>query len=151
MQWPVAMNQNGNHPLFPRLEDGSRDIDHERTKDWIQTWLDMEKLPATGKAKAIGVSNCSAPWIADLITKAKITPAVNQIENHPYLPQDDVLAECKKHGILVEAYSPLGSSDSPLLEHATVKKIAEKHAVNPTTVLLSFGGKSQGKWLCGRD
>jgi glycerol 2-dehydrogenase (NADP+) len=137
------MNQNGNHPLFPRLPDGSRDIDQERTKNWIDTWHDMEALLGTGKAKAIGMSNCSAPFLKELVKQAKVIPAVDQIENHPYLPQEDIVELAKQHGIVVTAYSPLGSSDSPLLEHAAVKEIAEKHGVSATTVLLSYGGASR--------
>ena len=135
------MNPNGNHPLFPRLPDGGRDIDHERTTKWIDTYHDMEKLLDSGKVRAIGVSNVSAPRLAQLCKEAKVIPAVDQIESHPYLPQDDIVAEAKKHGILITAYSPLGSSESPLLEHPVVKKVAERHGVSATSVLLSWGGE----------
>jgi diketogulonate reductase-like aldo/keto reductase len=55
MHWPVAMNPNGNHPIFPMMADGSRDEDFSRNH--VDTYLDMEKLLETGKVKAIGVAN----------------------------------------------------------------------------------------------
>ena len=75
------MNENGNDPKFPKLPDGSRDL----AKDWsyTQTWKEMEKLPQTGKARAIGVANHSVPYLEELLKGAKIVPAVNQIELHP--------------------------------------------------------------------
>jgi glycerol 2-dehydrogenase (NADP+) len=51
--WPVPLNPNGNHPLFPKLPDGSRDKDTEWS--YIQTWKEMEKLVATGKVKAVSI------------------------------------------------------------------------------------------------
>lgn len=55
VHWPVPMNPNGNDPLFPKLPDGSRDLDHEWSH--VETWKKMESLLKTGKVKAIGVSN----------------------------------------------------------------------------------------------
>ncbi|KAF2093239.1 Aldo/keto reductase [Rhizodiscina lignyota] len=136
MHWPVPMNQNGNHPLFPKHPDGSRDLD----SDWsyIQTWKLMEKLPATGKAKAIGVANHSVPYLEGLLKEAEITPAVNQIENHPYLPQQEVVDFCTAKGIHVTAYSPFGSTGGPLFQEEGVQEVAKKHNVGPGTVLLSY-------------
>ena len=140
MHWPVAMNGNGSHKLFPKHPDGSRDLDLERKH--YQTWKDMEKLPATGKAKAIGVCNYSVKFLEELLKEASTPPAVNQIENHPYLPQEDIVEFCQKNGIVVTAYSPFGSSGTPLFEEDAVKTIAEKHSVSPGAVLLSYGGES---------
>lgn len=58
----------------------------------------MEKLTATGKARAIGVCNYSVKYLQELLRHATIMPAVNQIENHPYLPQADVVWFCKARG-----------------------------------------------------
>lgn len=57
IHWPVPMNPNGNDPLFPKLPDGSRDLDREWSH--VDTWKGMEGLLKTGKVKAIGVSNVS--------------------------------------------------------------------------------------------
>lgn len=91
-----------------------------------------------GDKKAIGVSNHSVPFLTKLLKETTVVPAVNQIENHPLLPQDDVVALCKKEGIVVTAYSPLGSSGGPLLTEEKVLKVAEKHGVSAGTVLLNY-------------
>ncbi|KAI7672542.1 Aldo/keto reductase [Hortaea werneckii] len=82
MHWPVPMNPNGNHPMIPKLPDGSRDLD---MKEWnhIKTWKEMEKLLKTGKTKAIGVSNYSVKFLEELLPHCEVMPAANQIENHP--------------------------------------------------------------------
>ena len=98
----------------------------------------MEKLLKTGKTKAIGVSNYSKKFLEELLPHCEVTPAVNQIENHPYLPQQDIADFCKEKGILIEAYSPLGSTGSPLFQEEGVQEVAKKHNVGPGTVLLSY-------------
>lgn len=142
MHWPVPMNREGNHPLLPTLPDGSRDLDKEWS--YTQTWHEMEKLLKTGKVKAIGVSNFSVKFLENLLKEAKVVPAVNQIENHPYLPEQDIVDFCKSKGILVEAYSPLGSTGSPLFEEEGVQRVAEKYGVGPGTVLINYQGMFSG-------
>ncbi|KAF2498064.1 Aldo/keto reductase [Lophium mytilinum] len=136
VHWPVPMNPKGNHPLFPKFPDGSRDLDKSTTH--IDTWKSMEKLPETGKAKAIGVANYSVKFLEELLPTTTITPAVNQIENHPYLPQQEIVDFCKGKGIHITAYSPLGSTGSPLMKEEVVIEVAKKHSVEPGTVLLSY-------------
>ncbi|PPJ53622.1 hypothetical protein CBER1_00860 [Cercospora berteroae] len=136
VHWPVPMNANGNHPLFPKLEDGSRDLDREWSH--VSTWKSMEKLLKTGKVKAIGVSNYSVPFLEELLKEAEVVPAANQIENHPYLPQSEISEFCKEKGILVEAYSPLGSTGSPLFKEEGVQELAKKHNVGAGTILISY-------------
>lgn len=102
----------------------------------------MEKLVATGKVKAIGVCNYSARYLEQLLPHATIIPAVNQIENHPSLPQQEIVDLCKSKGIHVTAYSPLGSSGSPMLKEPKVLEVAEKKGVSAASVLLSYHGKS---------
>jgi len=101
----------------------------------------MEKVLKTGKAKAIGVANFSVKFLEELLPQASVVPAANQIENHPYLPQSDITDYCKEKGIHVTAYSPLGSTGSPLFEEEGVQEIAKKHDVKPGTVLLSYQGQ----------
>ncbi|KAI5781531.1 NADP-dependent oxidoreductase domain-containing protein [Geopyxis carbonaria] len=136
MHWPVALNPNGNHPNLPTKADGGRDI--EENWDFVKTWKAMEALVASGKVKAIGVSNFSVPFLTHLLANTDIVPAVNQIENHPLLPQNDIVELCRKHNILITAYSPLGSTGGPLLQDETVKKVAEKHNVGVGNVLLNY-------------
>lgn len=133
------MNPNGNHPMFPKLADGSRDLDREWSH--TDTWKEMEKLLKTGKTKAIGVSNYSVPFLRELLEKAEVSPAANQIENHPLLPQQEISDFCKEKGILVEAYSPLGSTGSPLFQDEVVQEVAKKYGVNPGSILISYQGQ----------
>lgn len=136
VHWPVAMNPNGNDDRFPKLPNGERDITWDH--DHVATWKQMEALVKTGKTKAVGVSNYSKVYLEKLLAKAEIVPAANQIENHPALPQDDLVDFCKSKGIHVMAYSPLGSTGSPLFQNESVKKVAEKKGVSPGTILLSY-------------
>jgi glycerol 2-dehydrogenase (NADP+) len=158
MHWPVPMNPKGkfnessqdastanecagNHPLFPKHEDGSRDIDTSITHQ--DTWKNLEKLIQShpDKVKAIGVANYSVKYLEKLLAHATIVPAVNQIENHPLCPQQEVVDFCKEKGIHITAYSPLGSTGSPLFKDEVVNEVAKKHSVGPAVVLLSYHRK----------
>ncbi|KAJ8098010.1 NADP-dependent oxidoreductase domain-containing protein [Lipomyces tetrasporus] len=138
VHWPSPLNPKGNHPLFPTLPDGSRD----RVKGWdfVKTWELVQKLPATGKTKAVGVSNFSTVNLEKLLTAptTKIVPAVNQVELHPYLPQHKLLAYAKAKGIHITAYSPLGSTNAPLQQEPAVQEIAARLGKSPTQVLISW-------------
>lgn len=136
MHWPVAMNPNGSDPRFPMLADGTRDILKDRSH--VDTYLEMEQLLKTGKVKAIGVANYSVKYLEDLLQRASVVPAVNQIENHPQCPQQDIVDYCRQKGIHVTAYSPLGSSGSPLMSFPDVVEVADKYGVSPACVLLSY-------------
>ncbi|RCI17102.1 hypothetical protein L249_1806 [Ophiocordyceps polyrhachis-furcata BCC 54312] len=136
IHWPVLMNPNGNDEKFPTLPDGSRDI----IRGWnhVEAWKQMEALLATGKVKAIGVCNYSKKYMEELLAQCTVVPAINQIENHPSLPQQDVVDFCKSKGIHIVAYSPLGSTGSPLMSAEPVVEIARKKGVSAGTVLLSY-------------
>lgn len=136
----LLMRHSGNDPKVPKLADGSRDLDLAWSH--VQTWGELEKLSSTGKAKAIGVANYSVPYMKQLLKSAKTVPAVNQIENHPYLPQQDIVDLCKENNIHITAYSPLGSSNSPLLQEPEVKSVAQRKGVSVATILLSYHGIS---------
>ena len=130
------MNPNGNHEKFPKLPDGSRDLVPERSH--VETYKDMEKLLETGKVRGIGVCNYSKPFLEKLLPQVKVVPAVNQIENHPLLPQEEIVDLCKANGIHVIAYSPLGSTGSPLMMDSRIVRLAREKGVTPSTILLSY-------------
>jgi len=98
----------------------------------------MEKLLATGKVKAIGVANYSVRYLEQLLPECTVIPAVNQIENHPSLPQQEIVDFCKAKGIHITAYSPLGSTGSPMMKEKAILEVAEKKGVTPASVLLSY-------------
>lgn len=82
----------------------------------------------------------SKRYLEQLLPHATVIPAVNQIENSPALPQQEIVDLCKEKGIHIMAYSPLGSTGGPLMQAEPVVKIAEKHGVKASTVLLSYHG-----------
>ncbi|KZT25670.1 Aldo/keto reductase [Neolentinus lepideus HHB14362 ss-1] len=131
MHWPAPMTKGG-----------KADKEH----DWLTTWKDMEKLflENPDKLKAIGVSNFSIKFLERLLNEAKVVPAVNQIELHPSCPQQELVDYCVSKGIVVTAYSPLGSDNSPLLANPVVKKIADKYSVAPANVLISLQANRKG-------
>ncbi|KAL9577022.1 MAG: hypothetical protein Q9212_006642 [Teloschistes hypoglaucus] len=115
-----------------------------------ETWTAMEKLVEKGLCKSIGISNFRGVLLMDLLRYAKIRPATLQIEHHPYLVQEGLVKYAQDEGIAVTAYSSFGpqsflemdmkqAKDAPLLlEHPTVKKIAESHKKTPAQVLLRW-------------
>lgn len=102
------------------------------------TWLEMEKIYATGDAKSIGVSNHLQHHLEKVLEVATIKPAANQIESHPYLVLDDLISFCKHHNIVCEAWSPLGSSKVPLLEESILNEIGNKYQKSPAQVVLRW-------------
>lgn len=136
----IADFVKGNDDKFPTLPDGTRDL--VLSQSHVQTYMDMEKLLGTGKTKAIGVANYSLKYLKELLAECSITPAVNQIENHVLLPQQGIVDFCRERSIHVTAYSPLGSSGSPLLQLPVIKQLAKCKNVSPAVILLSWHGKS---------
>ncbi|KIJ32167.1 hypothetical protein M422DRAFT_234290 [Sphaerobolus stellatus SS14] len=136
MHWPVPLNPNGNHPKFPTLPDGTRDVD----KGWsiVDTWKQMEKLYKAGKVKAIGVSNFSQLKLEELLPHVEVVPAVNQLEIHLYNPQHKLLEYMNSKGIVPQAFSPLGSTGSPLFTDETATELSKKYNVSVAAVLLGY-------------
>ncbi|ERS95053.1 uncharacterized protein SPSK_01878 [Sporothrix schenckii 1099-18] len=78
------------------------------TDEQIQSrWAELEAIQASGRAVSIGVSNFLQSHLEALLKTAKVVPAINQIEYHPYLQHGDLVAFHRKHGIAVSAYAPL--------------------------------------------
>lgn len=110
-----------------------------------ETWQAMEELIKAGLVKAIGVSNFTAPMLLDLLTCAKIIPAMNQIELHPYLQQESLVAFCRYKTLAVTSYSPLGSYGASkeehrplLLEDKVIDEIARNHKKSPAQILIRW-------------
>ena len=106
------------------------------TDKYHDTWRAMEEIYASGKAKAIGISNFHPQHIEDLMTTAKIKPMINQIELHPNLNQQELVTYCQEQGIAITAYSPLGHGT--LLENDVLKEIAKKHHKTVAQVILRW-------------
>lgn len=114
-----------------------------------ETWAEFEDCCKKGLCKSIGVSNFGVQLLLDLFTYCKIRPAVNQIEIHPYFAQVDLVKFCQDQGIVVEAYSPLGSFGTSegrewkdnILEDKVIKELSEKHKKSPGQIVLNWGVK----------
>lgn len=145
IHFPVGLKKVGDE-LFPE-KDGkilTTDI------DYVDVWKGMEALKATGKVKSIGVSNFTIEQLERLLSVAKIPPAVNQVELHPYLVQSDLIEYCKSKNIALTAYSAFGSPGRPLeyqredmdpmtlLQDPVVGDVAKKHKRTPAQVLLRY-------------
>ena len=101
-----------------------------------ETWRAMIKLWRQGKARAIGVSNYSIRELNELIDKSDIVPAVNQVEFHPFLYQEELLRFCKNNNIQLEAYSPL--TRGKRLNHPNILELAKKYNKTPAQVLIRW-------------
>ncbi|KZT70056.1 Aldo/keto reductase [Daedalea quercina L-15889] len=130
MHWPCPMKAGG----------------PDRSLNWLDTWKGMEAVfrAHPDKVRAIGVSNISAPYLEELLAVASVVPAVNQLESHPSLTQEELVQLCRSKGIVVTAYSPLGSDNAPLGEHPVVKEIAAAHGVTPHNILVSLHANRPG-------
>ncbi|KAG8799787.1 hypothetical protein FRC18_008184 [Serendipita sp. 400] len=91
-----------------------------------------------GKVRTIGVSNFSVKTLEILLPHVKVVPAVNQIEMNPCLPNDEVFEYCKKKGIAVTAYTPMGRPDAPFYTSPIFLSISEKYNAAVGQILLSW-------------
>jgi len=121
----------------PRDASGSPIYDEGVTL--LDTWNAMERLVENGACKAIGVSNFTLEQTEEIFRSARIKPAVLQVEAHPYWPQWDLLDFCKKHGIVMLAFAPLGHAIEPrLLDDPVVTRVARTVGQAPSQVLLAW-------------
>jgi alcohol dehydrogenase (NADP+) len=142
IHWPVALRHGTVLPLGPEDFLPLSEVPLE------STWEAMLRVSEKGLARQVGVSNFSKRKIEKVKSATGRTPAVNQIELHPYLQQNELLAACKELGVAVTAYSPLGSPDSAamlgreddvlLTEHPAIVRIAEAHEATPAQVLIAW-------------
>ncbi|SPO27294.1 related to 2,5-diketo-D-gluconic acid reductase [Ustilago trichophora] len=98
-------------------------------------WEALKELQSEGKAVTIGVSNYGVKHLQELIDRNE-KPAVNQIELHPWCQQRPIVEFCKKHNIVLQAYCPIVRGQHA--DDADVKKIADKHKVDWSQVLLRW-------------
>lgn len=142
IHWPVALTKG---TPFPESADQMIPLDRLPI---AETWRGMEQAVDDGLCRYLGVSNFSIAKLADLHERARIRPAVDQVEMHPYLPQRELVEWCRQHGVVVTAYSPLGSPDRPqnlkqkdeprLLDDPAVAAIAERHGATAGQVLIAW-------------
>jgi 2,5-diketo-D-gluconate reductase A len=104
--------------------------------DFVSTWQTLEEFYRQGRARSIGLSNFQPRHIRRIQQECTITPAVNQIEIHPFFTQDDVRGFCTEHEIAVEAWSPI--AQGLVLDDPTIVSIAEQVGKTPAQVVLRW-------------
>ena len=142
IHWPVALRHGVSLP------SGPGDFVPLAEAPLESTWEAMLQLRERGLARQVGVSNFSRGQITRVRDATGDTPAVNQVELHPYMQQDALLRACGELGVAVTAYSPLGSPDSAafmgrrddvvLTQHPAIVAIAEAHGATPGQVLIAW-------------
>ncbi|KAL4888300.1 NADP-dependent oxidoreductase domain-containing protein [Aspergillus ambiguus] len=144
VHWPIAAEKETQEK--PKIgPDGKYVILKDLTENHEETWRSMEKLYEDKKARAIGVSNWTIPQLEQMLKFAKVKPHLNQIEIHPFLPNNELVDWCFKHDIMPEAYSPLGSQNQVpttgerVSENATLNEIAKKGGNTLAQVLIAWG------------
>ncbi|SHN88260.1 2,5-diketo-D-gluconate reductase A [Geodermatophilus obscurus] len=104
--------------------------------DYIETWKAMEEIYASGRCRAIGVSNFQTHHLRRLFSETEVRPAVNQIEVHPYLTQEELRAFDADHEIVTEAWSPI--AQGKVLDDPAIVAIAERLDRTPAQVVLRW-------------
>ena len=104
--------------------------------DFVSTWRTLEEFSHDGRARSIGVSNFQVAHLQRLVQECDVVPAVNQIEVHPYLCNEEVRAADTEHGILTEAWSPLAKGS--VLRDPIVAAIAGRTGRTPAQVVLRW-------------
>ena len=104
--------------------------------DFVSTWRTLEEFYRAGRARSIGVSNFQPHHLRRLHQETEVPPAVNQIEVHPFLTQDEVRGFCAEHGIAVEAWSPIGQG--LVLDNPVIGSIAKRVGKTPAQVVLRW-------------
>ncbi len=100
------------------------------------TWEAMEEILASGRARAIGVSNFMPEHLDALMETAKVTPCINQIEYHPGYMQEETVAACERYGIAVEAWSPLGCGG--LINNPLLLSLGEKYGKSAAQICIRW-------------
>ena len=111
----------------------------------LEAYRALETLLTDGKVRAIGVSNFMVDHLTTLLERATVVPAVNQIEVHPYFQQPEVQALGAEHGILTQAWSPIGGitfyrdgEHTSTLQDPVISRVAEAHGKSPAQVMLRW-------------
>lgn len=144
VHWPIAAERTDDYQVKIG-SDGKYIINKELTENPEPTWRAMEELYESKKARAIGVSNWTIEGLKKLQTFAKVKPTVNQIEIHPFLPNEELVKYCLDNDVLPEAYSPLGSQNQvpttgeKVRTNKTLNEVADRSGLTLAQVLLAWG------------
>ncbi len=116
---------------------------HQPLGDYYSSWRAMQTLYGEGSIKAIGVSNFYPDRLMDLIQHNDVTPAVNQIETHPFFQRTADQQFMREHGVQIESWGPFAEGKNDLFTNPTLTEIGEAHGRSVAQVVL--------RWLIQRD
>lgn len=152
IHFPIAQKYVDPEERYPPsiVNDKEKNVAYFQNTPISETWAALEECVEEGLCKNIGISNFNAGLIRDLLTYAKIRPAVLQIEHHPYLTQEALVKYVQSENIAITAYSTFGpqsfiemnhpavNQQVLVLEHPTVQNIAKAHSRTPAQVILRW-------------
>lgn len=111
---------------------------HWPADGWQQAWDDLQEIYASGRAKAIGVSNFQKHHIDELLANSDVLPAVNQIESSPQFTNHELIGQLRSKGIVAEAWSPLGGTGGNLLGSPVLAEIGAKYGKSAAQVVIRW-------------
>ena len=111
---------------------------HQQFGDYIGAWRDMEKAVKDGRVKSIGLSNFESDRLEEVLSIAKIKPAVLQVECHPYYQQDALKERIKEYGTVIESWYPLGHGDNALINEPVFTELAKKYNKSNVQIVLRW-------------
>jgi diketogulonate reductase-like aldo/keto reductase len=121
----------------PRDEHGQ--VVYDSGVTLVETWRALEDLVDGGNCKSIGLSDITLERLKEIVAVSRIKPAAVQVESHPYLPEWDLLDFCREHGIVVQAFAPLGHAMEPkVLDDPVITNIAKRINKTPAQVALAW-------------
>jgi diketogulonate reductase-like aldo/keto reductase len=121
----------------PRDEHGQ--VVYDSGVTLAETWQALEDLVDGGRCRSIGLSDVTLEKLKEIVAVSRIKPAAIQVESHPYLPEWDLLNFCREHGIVVQAFAPLGHAMEPrVVDDPVITGIAQRIHKTPAQVALAW-------------
>ncbi len=111
---------------------------HQPMGDYIGAYRAMEEAYREGKLKAIGVCNFYPNRLADLCETVEVTPAVNQVELHPFFQQENALTLMKEYGVVPEAWGPFAEGNHGIFTHPVLTEIGKQYGKTAAQVALRW-------------
>jgi len=151
IHWPTGFKRVDDATFWPKDEEGKHAYDVEA--DNKATWREMEKLVDEGLVETIGLSNFNEEEVQKILDVARIKPVCNQIECHPFLPQDEMRAFLHSKGMALVAYSPLANLDPNdtskpcALKDDTILSLATKHLKSPAQIILRWHAQKKNVFI----
>jgi len=137
MRWPVLIPSFEQSLKYLQTDYVDLLLLHFPATEWRRpAWRRIEELAKTKQVRAVGVSNYTITHLEELLHETNVKPLVNQVELHVYLQQPELLEFCRKHDIVVEAYSPLAHGHG--IDNIVLRRVAKKYGKTPAQVMLRW-------------